>query len=77
MLPARSRASRGLSGDAVRSSRRTPDRGAIGTAAYGALAGKPGSAGFLGGLHAVALITAALFLAGVVATLAAIPARAD
>jgi DHA2 family methylenomycin A resistance protein-like MFS transporter len=51
--------------------------GAIGIAAYGALAGRPGSPGFLGGLHAVALITAALFLAGVVASLAAIPARGE
>jgi DHA2 family methylenomycin A resistance protein-like MFS transporter len=51
--------------------------GAIGIAAYGALAGKPGSAGFIGGLHAVALITAGLFLAGVVATLTAIPGSGE
>jgi hypothetical protein len=37
----------------------------------------PGSPGFLGGLHAVALVTAALFLAGVVASLVAIPAGGE
>jgi MFS transporter, DHA2 family, methylenomycin A resistance protein len=37
--------------------------GAIGIAACGALAGTPGSTGFLGGFHAVALAVAALFAA--------------
>jgi DHA2 family methylenomycin A resistance protein-like MFS transporter len=47
--------------------------GAIGIAAYGALAGRPGAPGFIGGLHAVALITVALYVAATVASLTAIP----
>jgi DHA2 family methylenomycin A resistance protein-like MFS transporter len=47
--------------------------GAIGIAAFGALAGKPGAPGFVGGLHAVALITVALYCAAAVASMAAIP----
>jgi DHA2 family methylenomycin A resistance protein-like MFS transporter len=37
--------------------------GAIGIAVCGALAGTPGSAGFLGGFHTVALVVATLFVA--------------
>jgi DHA2 family methylenomycin A resistance protein-like MFS transporter len=47
--------------------------GAIGIAAFGALAGKPGAPGFVGGLHAVALITVALYLTASVASLTSIP----
>jgi MFS transporter, DHA2 family, methylenomycin A resistance protein len=47
--------------------------GAIGIAAFGALAGKPTAPGFVAGLHAVALITVALYLAASVASLTAIP----
>jgi MFS transporter, DHA2 family, methylenomycin A resistance protein len=47
--------------------------GAIGIAAFGALAGKPTAPGFVGGLHAVALITVALYVAASVASLTAIP----
>jgi DHA2 family methylenomycin A resistance protein-like MFS transporter len=43
--------------------------GAIGIAAFGAIAGQPGSHNFIPGLHTVALITAALFLAGAITTL--------
>jgi DHA2 family methylenomycin A resistance protein-like MFS transporter len=50
--------------------------GAIGIAAFGALAGKPGAPGFVGGLHAVALITVALYLIATLASLAAIPRSA-
>jgi hypothetical protein len=39
----------------------------------GALAGTPGSAGFVGGLHTVAIVVAALFASAAVASLAAIP----
>jgi DHA2 family methylenomycin A resistance protein-like MFS transporter len=45
--------------------------GAVGIAAYGALAGDPGAAGFVGGLHLVAGITAALFVVAAVVTLIA------
>jgi MFS transporter, DHA2 family, methylenomycin A resistance protein len=51
--------------------------GAIGIAAFGALAGKPTAPGFVGGLHAVALITVALYLGASVASLAAIPRGAQ
>jgi DHA2 family methylenomycin A resistance protein-like MFS transporter len=47
--------------------------GAIGIAAFGALAGRPGTPGFVGGLHAVALVTAVLYLAATLVSLAAIP----
>jgi DHA2 family methylenomycin A resistance protein-like MFS transporter len=47
--------------------------GAIGIAAFGALAGMPSAPAFVGGLHAVALITVALYLAASVASLTAIP----
>jgi MFS transporter, DHA2 family, methylenomycin A resistance protein len=43
--------------------------GAIGIAAFGAIAGAPDSSGFVGGFHAVAMIAAALFLAAAGATL--------
>jgi DHA2 family methylenomycin A resistance protein-like MFS transporter len=43
--------------------------GAIGIAAFGAIAGEPGSSGFVHGLHAVAIIAAALFVAAAAATL--------
>lgn len=43
--------------------------GAIGIATFGAIAGQPGTRGFLGGLHATALLTAALFLAAALITL--------
>lgn len=43
--------------------------GAIGIAAFGAIAGQPGSHNFIPGLHTVGLVTAALFLAGGVTTL--------
>jgi DHA2 family methylenomycin A resistance protein-like MFS transporter len=36
--------------------------GAVGIAAYGALAGDPGAGGFVGGLHLVSAVTAALFV---------------
>ena len=42
--------------------------GAIGIAAFGALAGAPGGAGFLSGLHTGALVAAGLFLAAALAT---------
>ena len=48
--------------------------GAIGIAAFGALAGDPSGRGFLGGLHAAALIAAALFAAGALATIGFVPA---
>jgi MFS transporter, DHA2 family, methylenomycin A resistance protein len=44
--------------------------GAIGIAAFGAIAAEPGSPGFMHGFHAVAVIAAALFLAAAAATLA-------
>jgi MFS transporter, DHA2 family, methylenomycin A resistance protein len=47
--------------------------GAIGIAAFGALAGDPASVGFVAGLHAVAFIAAGLFGAAALATLAFIP----
>jgi DHA2 family methylenomycin A resistance protein-like MFS transporter len=47
--------------------------GAIGIAAFGALAGTPGAPGFVGGLHTVALITVALYLIASLASLTAIP----
>jgi len=40
--------------------------GAIGIAAFGALAGEPSSAGFLPGFHLAAWIAARLFVAGAV-----------
>jgi DHA2 family methylenomycin A resistance protein-like MFS transporter len=43
--------------------------GAVGIAAYGALAGDPGAGGFVGGLHLVAAITAALFVVTAVVVL--------
>jgi DHA2 family methylenomycin A resistance protein-like MFS transporter len=49
--------------------------GAIGIAAFGALAGPPGGGGFLGGFHTAAAIGAVAFLAAAGATLAVIPAR--
>lgn len=49
--------------------------GAIGIAAFGALAGAPESPGFVSGFHAVAVIAAALLLAAAAATLA-LPRRA-
>jgi DHA2 family methylenomycin A resistance protein-like MFS transporter len=53
--------------------------GAIGIAAFGAIAGQPGHPGFLPGLHMVGVITAALFLAGAITTLTLIrqPAEAS
>jgi DHA2 family methylenomycin A resistance protein-like MFS transporter len=45
--------------------------GAIGIAAFGALAGPPGAPGFVDGLHAVALVAAALYVAATVASVAA------
>ena len=47
--------------------------GAIGIAACGALAGRPGSPGFVGGLHTVAIVVAALFASAAVASLVGIP----
>jgi DHA2 family methylenomycin A resistance protein-like MFS transporter len=47
--------------------------GAIGIAAFGALAGPPGARHFLAGFHTAALIGAALLLAAAVATLGLIP----
>ncbi|MGH3097245.1 MAG: MFS transporter [Streptosporangiales bacterium] len=44
--------------------------GAVGIAAFGAIAGRPGSAAFLPGLHVVVLVAAGLFIAGAAATLA-------
>lgn len=49
--------------------------GAIGIAAFGALAGAPTGHGFLPGFHTAALIAAALFLAGVLATMSLIRTR--
>jgi DHA2 family methylenomycin A resistance protein-like MFS transporter len=51
--------------------------GAIGIAAYGALAGAPTGRGFVSGLHTGALLTTGLFLAAAVATLAVIPAATN
>jgi DHA2 family methylenomycin A resistance protein-like MFS transporter len=48
--------------------------GAIGIAAFGALAGTPSAPGFIGGLHTVALIAAALYVIAGLASLTAIPA---
>lgn len=48
--------------------------GAIGIAAFGALAGQPGSSGFITGLHTAALIAAGMLVAATIATLALIPA---
>jgi MFS transporter, DHA2 family, methylenomycin A resistance protein len=47
--------------------------GAIGIAACGALAGRPGSTGFVGGVHTVAIVVAALFASAAVASLVGIP----
>jgi DHA2 family methylenomycin A resistance protein-like MFS transporter len=49
--------------------------GAIGIAAFGALAGAPARHGFLGGLHAAAIIAAGLLAAGALVAARAIPAR--
>jgi DHA2 family methylenomycin A resistance protein-like MFS transporter len=49
--------------------------GAIGIAACGALAGRPASAGFVGGMHTVAIVVAALFASSAVASAVAIPSR--
>jgi DHA2 family methylenomycin A resistance protein-like MFS transporter len=48
--------------------------GAIGIAAFGALAGKPGTRQFITGFHIAALIAVGLFIAAAIATLALIPA---
>lgn len=49
--------------------------GAIGIAAFGALAGPPTDpAGFTRGIHATALATAALFAVAAIATIVLIPA---
>lgn len=42
--------------------------GAIGIAAFGALAGAPGRAGFLPGFHGAALVAAGLFVAAAITT---------
>jgi len=47
--------------------------GAIGIAAFGALAGAPTGRGFLAGFHTAALLAAGLFLAGMLATVALMP----
>jgi DHA2 family methylenomycin A resistance protein-like MFS transporter len=47
--------------------------GAVGIAAFGALAGEPGSQGFLGGLHLAAGIGAGLFILSAVLTARFIP----
>jgi DHA2 family methylenomycin A resistance protein-like MFS transporter len=49
--------------------------GAIGIAAFGALAGTPAGDGFISGFHTAAIIAAGLFAAGAVASVALIPAR--
>ncbi|HVV20403.1 MAG TPA: MFS transporter [Pseudonocardiaceae bacterium] len=49
--------------------------GAIGIAAYGAVAGEPGDGRFLTGLHVTGLGTAALFVAAALATVAFVTAR--
>jgi DHA2 family methylenomycin A resistance protein-like MFS transporter len=49
--------------------------GAIGIAAFGALAGAPGGHSFISGFHAVAIIAAGLFAGAAVATVALVPAR--
>ncbi len=50
--------------------------GAIGIAAYGAIAGQPDRAGqFLTGLHLTGLVTAGLFVTAAVATVGLIPGR--
>jgi MFS transporter, DHA2 family, methylenomycin A resistance protein len=52
--------------------------GAVGIAAFGALAGTPGERHFITGFHTAALIAAGLFIVAMVATLALIPvARGD
>jgi DHA2 family methylenomycin A resistance protein-like MFS transporter len=48
--------------------------GAIGIAAFGALAGQPGTPRFISGFHTAALIAAVLLAAVTVATLALVPA---
>jgi DHA2 family methylenomycin A resistance protein-like MFS transporter len=50
--------------------------GAIGIAVMGAIAGSPGSSGFLGGMHAAALAAAALYCVAAVATFAFVPRSA-
>jgi DHA2 family methylenomycin A resistance protein-like MFS transporter len=47
--------------------------GAVGIASFGALAGAPAGAGFLGGFHAAAIVAAGLFLAGAIAAMLLIP----
>jgi DHA2 family methylenomycin A resistance protein-like MFS transporter len=49
--------------------------GAIGIAAFGALAGDPAGHGFLHGFHAAAIIAAGLFSAAALATVALVPGR--
>lgn len=49
--------------------------GAIGIAVAGAIAGQPGSAGFTGGLHTVALLAACLYLLTAAAVLFLIPGK--
>jgi DHA2 family methylenomycin A resistance protein-like MFS transporter len=51
--------------------------GAIGIAAFGALAGPPGARGFVGGFHTAAVVAAALYVAAAAASLALVPARAS
>jgi DHA2 family methylenomycin A resistance protein-like MFS transporter len=49
--------------------------GAIGIAAFGALAGAPGDPGFVSGFHAGAIVAAGLFGAAALATVAFVPAE--
>ncbi|HEY1714338.1 MAG TPA: MFS transporter [Solirubrobacteraceae bacterium] len=56
-------------GSAVNNSARQA-AGAIGIAAFGAIASTPGSPGFVHRLHVVAIVAAALFVAGAAATVA-------
>ncbi|HZO79971.1 MAG TPA: MFS transporter [Solirubrobacteraceae bacterium] len=49
--------------------------GAVGIAAFGALAGEPGKPGFLAGFHLAAAIATALFLSAAILTALYIPAR--
>jgi len=51
--------------------------GAIGIAAFGALAGAPTGSGFLSGFHTAALIAAGLLLASAIATISLVPAGAN
>jgi MFS transporter, DHA2 family, methylenomycin A resistance protein len=47
--------------------------GAIGIAAFGALAGRPGAGGFVAGFHTAALLTAGLFITAAIATVSLVP----